>query len=69
MRAAIAPMVAAGRRATAYGIFNTGYGLFWFAGSVVMGVLYDISIPWLIVFSLVMQLASLPLLMAIRNYR
>ena len=69
MRAAIAPMVAAGRRATAYGIFNTGYGLFWFAGSVVMGVLYDTSIPWLIAFSLVMQLASLPLLIAIRKYR
>ena len=69
MRAAIAPMVAAGRRATAYGIFNTGYGLFWFAGSVVMGVLYDISIPWLIAFSLVLQLASLPLLIAIRQYR
>ena len=30
------------RRETAYGIFNTGYGIAWFLGSVRMGVLYDV---------------------------
>ncbi|MFH1876163.1 MAG: MFS transporter [Candidatus Omnitrophota bacterium] len=30
MRAAIADMVPSVRRGSAYGIFNTGYGLFWF---------------------------------------
>jgi predicted MFS family arabinose efflux permease len=62
MRAAVAPMVAAERRGTAYGVFNTGYGLAWFAGSVLMGVLYDLSVPALIVFASAMQLASVPVL-------
>lgn len=61
LRAAIAGMVPADRRGTAYGIFNTGYGLFWFLGSALMGVLYDISIPALIVFSVFIQLGSVPL--------
>ena len=39
MRAAVAGMVRRDRRATAYGIFNTGYGIFWFLGSFLMGVL------------------------------
>ena len=44
MRAVIAGMVSADRRATAYGIFNAGFGVFWFLGSALMGVLYDMSI-------------------------
>lgn len=61
MRAAVAPMVAAERRGTAYGIFNTGYGLAWFLGSATMGLLYGISLPTLIVLSMALQLAALPL--------
>ena len=61
MRAAIARMVPRDKRGTAYGIFNTGYGLFWFMGSALMGFLYDTSLPALIVFSVVIQLASIPL--------
>jgi MFS family permease len=67
MRAAIAGMVPMDRRSTAYGIFNTGFGLFWFLGSALMGVLYDVSISSLIVFSVVMQLASIPFFMLIRK--
>ncbi|NPV07634.1 MAG: MFS transporter [Anaerolineae bacterium] len=65
MRAAVAPMVAANRRGTAYGIFNTGYGLFWFLGSALMGVLYDVSLAALVIFSSAMQLASVPLLLRV----
>lgn len=65
MRAAVAGMVQSEKRATAYGIFNTGYGVFWFLGSFLMGALYDISVPYLIAFSVAMQLASLPLLMMV----
>jgi MFS family permease len=43
MRAAVAEMVPADKRGTAYGIFNTGYGIFWFLGSALMGYLYDLS--------------------------
>jgi MFS family permease len=67
MRAAIAGMVSMNKRGTAYGIFNAGFGLFWFLGSALMGVLYDISIPSLIIFSMVMQLASVPLFVLIRK--
>ena len=62
MRAAVAGMVPAARRGTAYGVFNTGYGLLWFAGSALMGVLYDVSLPALIVFSVIVQLLAVPLL-------
>jgi MFS family permease len=66
MRAAVAEMVAANRRGTAYGVFNTGFGVFWFAGSALMGALYDVSIPALIVFSVAIQLASIPLFFGVR---
>ncbi|MEJ5199616.1 MAG: MFS transporter [Anaerolineae bacterium] len=61
LRAAVAGMVGRDRRGSAYGIFNTGYGVFWFLGSALMGVLYDVSLPTLIAFSVVAQLASIPL--------
>jgi MFS family permease len=67
MRAAIAEMVPTNRRSTAYGIFNAGFGLFWFLGSALMGVLYDVSIPALIIFSVVMQLGSIPFFISIRK--
>ena len=67
MRAAIAEMVPANRRASAYGIFNAGFGLFWFLGSAVMGLLYDLSLPVLICFSVVTQLAAVPLFFLVRK--
>lgn len=67
MRAVVAQMVPADKRGSAYGVFNGGYGLFWFSGSVLMGVLYDWSISSLIVFSVAIQLASLPLLLAVKK--
>lgn len=67
MRATVAEMVAAERRGSAYGIFNTGFGVFWFLGSALMGILYDVSIPALIVFSMVMQMLSIPLLILVKK--
>jgi len=67
MRAAIAGMVSMDRRGSAYGIFNTGYGIFWFLGSALMGILYDTSIPALVVFSIISQLASVPLFLLVRK--
>jgi MFS family permease len=65
MRAAVAGMAPARRRGSAYGIFNAGYGIAWFVGSALMGVLYDRSLPALIVFSVGMQLAALPVFYAV----
>jgi len=67
MRAAVAGMVPRDKRASAYGIFNTGYGVFWFLGSALIGVLYDVSIPFLIAFSVAAQLASVPLLLMVKR--
>lgn len=62
MRAIVANMVPKEKRGSAYGVFNTGFGLFWFLGSFLMGILYDISIPILVAFSVLIQLLALPLL-------
>ncbi|WP_412757306.1 MFS transporter [Legionella bozemanae] len=62
MRAIVAGMIPKEKRGSAYGIFNTGFGIFWFLGSVVMGVLYDISITALVIFSIGIQLLAIPLL-------
>lgn len=61
MRAAVAGMAPSDKRGTAFGIFNTGFGVFWFAGSLAMGILYDTSRLWLVIFSVVFQLAAIPL--------
>jgi MFS family permease len=62
MRAIVANMIPKNKRGSAYGIFNTGFGVFWFLGSFLMGVLYDFSIPTLVIFSVAIQLLSVPLL-------
>lgn len=67
LRAAIAEMVPADRRASAYGVFNTGYGVAWFLGSAFMGFLYDASLPGLILFSVGVQLLAVPLLLIVRR--
>ena len=63
--AAVAPMVAAERRATAYGLFTAGYGAAWFAGSAIIGFLYDHSIGATVVFCVAAELASIPLFLTV----
>jgi len=67
MRAAVAEMIPAERRGAAYGLFNFGYGTAWFLGSALLGVLYDISLPALVAFSVLMQLAAIPLFLMVRR--
>ncbi len=67
MRAAIADMIAPYQRGLAYGLFNTVYGTAWLLGSVLIGILYDVSIPWLVAFSVVAQLASIPIFFFLRK--
>jgi hypothetical protein len=44
----------------------TFLGFAWFLGSALMGCLYDVSLPALVLFSLGIQLASLPLFYAVK---
>jgi predicted MFS family arabinose efflux permease len=65
LRATIATLVARPRRGTAYGVFNAGYGLAWFLGSALLGYLYDVSRAGLTAFSVIAQLAAIPLLLSV----
>ena len=58
--AAVAPMVSPARRASAYGLFTAAYGIAWFLGSVVIGLLYDHSIPAMVAFCIVAELIAIP---------
>ena len=48
------------KRSTAFGLFDTGYGIAWFLGSALMGLLYDKSIVAVVMFSVSLQLAAVP---------
>ena len=61
INAVIAGVVPANKRSTAFGLFDTGFGVAWFAGSWLMGILYSKSIFALIAFSIALQLLSLPI--------
>jgi MFS family permease len=67
MRAQVATMVTPNKRGSAYGIFNTGYGLFWFLGSAAMGMLYDRSVFFIVIFSIIMQLLAIPALLGAKR--
>ena len=67
--AAVATMVPVERRPSAYGLFTAGYGIAWFAGSALMGVLYDVSTTGVIVFCLILQLGAVPVFLKVRDMR
>jgi MFS family permease len=60
VRAMLARIVWADRRASAYGIFDATFGIAWFLGSAAMGVLYGVAPLALVVCSVVLQLLSVP---------
>ncbi len=62
LKAVLAGIVPPEKRSTAFGVFDTGFGVAWFLGSAAMGLLYDRSILALVLFSSVLQLAALPVL-------
>lgn len=64
LKAAVTKMVPKSSRATGYGVFECSFGVFWFLGSWLLGVLYDISIPAMIAVSVAAQLAAIPLYIA-----
>ena len=67
MRAAIADLTPIEGRGFAYGMFNTAYGVGWFLGAALMGLLYELSVNYLILFVVVMELISVPVLFLIRK--
>ena len=60
VRSVLSAILPSGKKATGFGLFNAAIGLFWFLGSFLMGWLYEVSVVWLIGFSMIIQLASIP---------
>jgi MFS family permease len=65
--AAVAPMVPQARRASAFGLFTAGYGVFWFLGSAAIGFLYDRSLPAVVAFCVIAELAAIPLFLVVSH--
>ena len=62
LKAVLSAVVPSQKRSTAFGIFDSGFGIAWFLGSAVMGLLYAKSIPALVFFSVSMEVLALPVL-------
>lgn len=60
LKAAVSTMIPKASRAAGYGIFELSFGLFWFLGSWILGILYEKSIIAMITLSVVSQLISVP---------
>lgn len=69
LRAAIPQMVPPERRATAYGVFHTAFGVSWFAGSAAMGSLYDLSLAGVIGLATALQVGAACILVGMRSFR
>jgi MFS family permease len=65
IKAALVEMVPRHRRATGFGLFNAGFGVFWLLGSALMGFLYDLSLGALVAFSVTAQLLAIPFFLAV----
>lgn len=63
LKAEVARIIPPGKRGRSFGLFDTGFGIFWFLGSVLIGYLYDYSLTGLIIFSVLGQLISIAILL------
>jgi predicted MFS family arabinose efflux permease len=57
------------KRSTAFGLFDTGFGVSWFLGSATMGLLYDKSVVVVALFSMILQLAAIPVIFIANRHR
>lgn len=67
LRSGISQVVSMDNRGTAFGTFNAAYGVLWFVGSAMMGVLYDYSLIALVVFGITAQLIAAALFTWLRR--
>ncbi|WP_457945941.1 MFS transporter [Pseudarthrobacter sp. alpha12b] len=68
MRAGVAGLAPAARRGSAYGMFTACYGLAWLAGSFLIGLLYEYSIPALAVTVTAVQVAAMVVFAVVRPH-
>jgi MFS family permease len=67
LRSGIATVVSMNKRGGAFGAFNGVYGVMWFLGSAVMGLLYSRSLAALVAFGIVTQLAAAVMFFRLRG--
>ena len=60
-------MISIDRRASAFGVFTAGYGVSWFLGSTVIGLLFGISLPAVVIFSMASECIALPFFISARR--
>ena len=60
LKAAVTTLVPKISRASGYGIFECAFGVFWFLGSWLLGVMYDYNLTLMIVVSIAAQLLAIP---------
>jgi len=69
LQAMLTDVIPPEKRSTAFGLFDTGYGIAWFLGSAIMGLLYDKSILAVALFSVILQVAAIPVLIIANKQR
>jgi Major Facilitator Superfamily len=67
LRSGIATVVSMNKRGAAFGAFNGVYGVAWFLGSAVMGLLYSHSLAMLVAFGVLSQLAAAVMFFSLRG--
>lgn len=59
MKAAVSGIIPRSMRSTGFGIFETGFGIAWFLGSWLLGILYDLNPVFLVAVSVLSQLIAI----------
>lgn len=67
LKAVVSNLVSKDKRATAYGIFYTVFGVAWFLGSLVVGALYDINILYIVLLSSFIEGSAVVLLIILNK--
>ncbi len=67
LRSGIATVVSMNKRGGAFGAFNGVYGVMWFLGSLVMGLLYSRSLLALVLFGVLAQLMAVVMFYRLRG--
>lgn len=59
LKSVVSTIVPKNNRSTGFGIFETSFGIFWFLGSWLMGICYEISINYMIAISIAAQIIAI----------
>jgi len=67
MKSVVVHLIPPSKRASAFGMFDAGFGVLWFGGSAIMGILYDQSVAAVVIFSTGLQIIAILWILALRQ--